>query len=167
MDKFLMGRVLKAKGLDGTLKCSFAKDDSAEISDIKRVIIGGQSFEVLRAYGKEGFAFFKVKSVDTIEDVQELIGKSIEIEREFASPLGEDEYYITDLIGCKVYIDGVVIGAIASHEDFGGGDVFSVATSQGEVLVPFAPKLVKELDVENRKVVFDKKVFGEVCELEV
>ena len=160
-----MGKVLKAKGLDGTVKCGFAKNSSSEIKEIKKIFVGGQEYKVLRAYGADGFAFFKLAGIDSVEAAAGLIGETVEIERESGSKLKTGEFYIADLINAECIIhNSELIGVVTDIQNYGGGELLSIATKQGEILVPFINGLIKEFDAKNKRVVFDKKVFSEVCD---
>ena len=75
--------------------------------------------------------------------------------REFAVPLKENEYYISDLIGMEVYLeDGKYFGTLKDVMETGANDVYVVHLEEGkEVLIPAIKDCIKEVDVENGKMV--------------
>lgn len=71
-----------------------------------------------------------------------------------ALPLGEDEYYIGDLIGMEVFLeDGSSFGTLKDVMETGANDVYVIRTPEREVLVPAIKDCIKEVDVENNKMV--------------
>ena len=70
-------------------------------------------------------------------------------------PLKENEYYIADLIGMEVYLeDGEYFGTLMDVMETGANDVYVVHLEAGkEVLIPAIKDCIKEVDVENAKMV--------------
>jgi 16S rRNA processing protein RimM len=94
--------------------------------------------------------------VDSISDAEKLIGLGVAIPREQRAPLGEDEAYIGDLIGCVVMdvagAEPVVVGTISDVDTTTGpAPLLVVEGAQGEVLVPYAKSYLRRLDVEGKR----------------
>jgi 16S rRNA processing protein RimM len=65
--------------------------------------------------------------LNRIEDVEQLRGCSLLVERKDAVPLEENEYYIADLIGLSVRKeDGTEIGTLFEVLETGANDVYVV-----------------------------------------
>ena len=70
--------------------------------------------------------------------------------------LRENEFYYRDVIGCEVFLtDGVRIGVIEEIIATGANDVFVVRGDGKEVLVPVIEDVVKEIDIEGKRVVIE------------
>ena len=69
--------------------------------------------------------------------------------------LEEDEFYIHQLIGCEVITDtGEVLGKITEVLQPGANDVWVVKGNKGkEIMLPFIDDCIKEVDVQNKKVI--------------
>ena len=92
-----------------------------------------------------------------------LVGKRIEIDREQAAPIGEDESYIVDLVGCRVLLsDGTPLGVLDSVDNFGSADIFTVKGDR-TVRFPFLRRLGLSYDGQAKTVTIDKARFEEVC----
>jgi 16S rRNA processing protein RimM len=96
--------------------------------------------------------------VESISDAEKLAGKIVAIPREQRAALAEDEVYITDLIGC-VLVDvanpdaPVNVGEIEDVErGVGPVPILMVRGVAGEVLVPFAKKYLRRIDLEGKRV---------------
>ena len=69
--------------------------------------------------------------------------------------LDEGEFYFHEIIGCVVYTDeGEEIGPIREILAPGANDVWVVKGPLGkDVLIPYIEQIVKEVDIENQKVI--------------
>lgn len=95
--------------------------------------------------------------VDSITAAEQLAGKIIAIPRTERAPLGENEVYIGDLIGCTlVDMAGTAQAVVGQIEDIdqaaGPVPLLVIRGAAGEVLIPFAKSYLRRLDVENKRV---------------
>ena len=99
------------------------------------------------------YAILKFKGIDNINDIEKYKGKSLFVTRENAQPLGEDEYYIADLIGMEVYLeDGSHFGTLKDVMETGANDVYIIKTEEGkEVLIPAIYECILDVNVEAGK----------------
>jgi 16S rRNA processing protein RimM len=98
----------------------------------------------------------KFRGIDSPEDAQPLRGAEIVVSREQAAPLADGEFYIEDLKGVNVELDGKVIGEINDLVEGGGGFLVEIQLLNGETrLVPFRDEFFGEIDtVSNRAKLF-------------
>jgi 16S rRNA processing protein RimM len=63
-------------------------------------------------------------------------------------PLGEDEYYHSDLIGLPcVDAEGAELGTVVAVENFGAGDLLEIERPGGKrALIPFRPGIADLAD---------------------
>ncbi|MQS33883.1 16S rRNA processing protein RimM, partial [Escherichia coli] len=67
--------------------------------------------------------------------------------------LEENEYYYSDIIGCTVFDDQETpIGRVINIFETGANDVWVIKGSK-EYLIPYIADVVKEVDVENKKII--------------
>ena len=65
-----------------------------------------------------------------------------------------NEYHVMQLIGCQAFLEsGELFGELTDVFNLPGQDVLSIATANGEVLIPFVQQLVPLVDVTARKVI--------------
>ena len=85
-----------------------------------------------------------------------LIGSDIAIRHEQLPQIGSNEYYWTDLVGCKVRtVDGVELGVLKTLFETGSNDVM-VVDGERERLLPFLqPDVVKHVDLAERFIEVD------------
>ena len=81
--------------------------------------------------------------------------KGLFVPREKAVPLAEDEYYVADLLGMDVYLeDGELFGKVKDVMQSAANDVYIIRSlAHGEVLLPAIADCVKEVSVEENRMV--------------
>ncbi len=97
--------------------------------------------------------------LDGITDInlaQLLKGKNVFAAENDLPPPAENEFYYRDVIGCEVFLtDGVRIGVVEEIIATGANDVFVVRGDGKEVLVPAIEDVVKEIDVEGKRILIE------------
>ena len=85
-----------------------------------------------------------------------LRGKNVFADEADLPAPAENEFYFRDVIGCEVVLlDGRRIGIVEDIIATGANDVFVVRGDGKEVLVPAIEDVVKEIDVEGKRVLID------------
>lgn len=96
----------------------------------------------------------KFEGIDSIEEAQKLIGKTLFLHRDELPELEEDEFYYNDLIGFKAVDSGDrLLGVLDSFFETKANMVFVIKTENGFVNLPFIDDVFDELDIESGKLV--------------
>ena len=108
MEKQLqVGVISSTHGVRGEVKVFPTTDDVTRFRQLKKVYLDtGREMlplEIQNVKFFKQFAILKFKGIDNINDIEKYRGKSLMIDREDAVDLDEDEYFIADMIGMKVY----------------------------------------------------------------
>ncbi len=107
--------------------------------------------EYVRADGKS--VLMKFKGYDSSEEAQTLVGARVMVERKFASPLKEGEYYTADLIGCTLVSGGEALAMVVSVLD--GPQALLLEAERPDskrFLVPFLYEYTGEVDLEAKTI---------------
>lgn len=157
MEKFLKAGVISSThGVRGEVKVFPASGDPERFRKLKKVFLdtGRERIELEITGVKffKQFAILKFRGFDNINDIEKYRGCDLWVTREDAIPLEEDEYYIGDLIGMRVYTeDGVLFGELKDVMETGANDVYIISTGEhGDVLVPAIHDCILAVDVEER-----------------
>lgn len=68
--------------------------------------------------------------------------------------LEENEYFIKDLVGIKVYTEeGSFLGTLVEVLKTGANDVYVIKTEEREILIPAIKEVVKKIDIDNKVMV--------------
>ena len=115
-----------------------------------------QPFKLLNGRPQGKGIVMQLEGFDDRDLAAELIGSDIAISHDQLPQLGNDEYYWTDMVGCKVVtVDGVELGELKSLFETGSNDVM-VVKEKRERLIPFLqPDVVKRVDLSERLIEVD------------
>jgi 16S rRNA processing protein RimM len=147
-----MGRVAGSYGLRGSVKVVPGGGAAEGLAEAKEWWIGGKPYRVVaKVHGSTVVA--ALSGVATREEALALKGSVVSISREKLSDPGEGRYYLTDLIGLEVVNEqGEVLGTVKRLFTNGAQDVMEVNGGGKSRLLPWVPTVVKEVDLENRKI---------------
>ena len=158
MEKLLqVGVFSSTHGVHGEFKVFPTTDDVRRFSDLDSVIIdtGKNSFtaEIEGVKYFKQFAILKIKGYDSLNEIEPLKGSTLWVTREQAVELEEDEYFITDLIGIKVFLEnGDLLGTLDDVIVTGANDVYVVKDEKGkEWYLPAIGECILDVNVEEEK----------------
>ena len=153
LPRLAIGTIRTSHGVSGFLKVKSLSGEVEHFSRLRKVFIGVQKdpvpYEVEKvSASKGGEVLLKLKGIDTPEEARKLNGQEIWAEREDAAPLKEGEYYLADLVGCRVLSGGVEVGRVKTVIEGGAADLLEAVDAQGRsFLVPFLERFVGEVDI--------------------
>ena len=179
-DQLTVGYVRGTHGLTGQFKVESASGFYEHIEVLKEVTLckGEKSFiyKVENAKAASNTLYMKLVGIDTPEEAKKLNGFEIKVAREYALPLGKDEWYIADLVKCTLIYKGedglqgknslpITIGTITDVLEGGAGDLLEVSLSEScniladnikktssgkarKVLVPLNKEHIGKVDME-------------------
>jgi 16S rRNA processing protein RimM len=156
-----VGRVERARGLDGCLLVGLHGDDPSNLLAAGEVsLTGGPGkvpFRVLAARDLGGSRVeIRLAGLGTRELAREWAGASVSIPQGALRPLPAGEYYQRDLIGLSVRTaDGRVLGQVQEIWPTGGHDLLVVATGGEPVLVPAIEPVLTRVDLGAREIWID------------
>ena len=145
-DLLQVGIITSTHGVRGEVKVYPTTDDPRRFRRLKEVVLDtGKEKMNLEI---EGVKFFKQFVILKFK------GLDLLVSRENAIPLGEDEHFIVDLIGCNVVDEEKnYIGELVDVMETGANGVYVVKTPEGrEVLFPVIEQCVLNKDIENKTI---------------
>ncbi len=139
------GEIVNTHGIRGEMKVLPWADSPDFLLDFKRVRIEGKEYKVESCRVQKTCNLLKLKDVDSIESAQLLRGKTVEVYREDASP---DLIFAAELIGVKVFADGLEIGQITEVLDYPGNKVY-VIKGDYTYMIPAVKQFILSTDMDN------------------
>jgi 16S rRNA processing protein RimM len=116
----------------------------------------GKPLEIERAWRHQDELVLKFAAVDTRSDAEALRGAELRIPEEERPPLPEGEYYLSDLVGCRVEtMDGRTVGEVTDWQDYGAAPLLVVRFGEKEILVPFTSAIYRQVEPENGRIVVE------------
>ena len=141
-----VGQIVNTHGIKGEIKVK----SNSDFTDVR--FQPGQVLTVV--HNNKGLHMLTYEGINNINDIEHLKGSSIYQERDHEDiVLEENEYYYSDIIGCTVFDDQETpIGRVINIFETGANDVWVIKGSK-EYLIPYIADVVKEVDVENKKII--------------
>lgn len=155
-----IGRIVRPHGVEGAFKVAPETDDPERFLSLERIYVGPDegsttSFDIVSVriqpskYGQT--VILELEGI-TDRTAAEQMGKPRLFAAESDLPdLGEDEYYMDELIGLDVDDGtGEIVGRVADVLELPGQNRLLVRkTSGAEAIVPLVPALVESIDFES------------------
>lgn len=157
-----IGEITAPQGVRGEVRVLPLTDFPDRFETLAEVWLGAPRQELVAIESvrpHKGFFLVKFRGIDDRDQAETLRGVRLEIEEEDLVPLKPGEYYVHQLQGCQVLtVEGRSLGTLVDVYRTGANDVWVVQgdVSRGEareVLIPALKDVVREVDLEARRLV--------------
>ena len=164
MERLVIAEILKPQGIRGELKVKTFTDFPEDVKEFGVVYIDGVEYKILSfRVGTDGFAYMGLRGVPDRNAAELLRGKKIEGDREDAPELEEGQYYIVDIIGLSCESEeGEFLGTVKDIATL-SSDIYTIEKAGKSILFPAVKGVVKKVDLKNKKLIVDKKIFDEIA----
>ena len=178
-----MARVLRARGNKGEVAAELLTDFPQRLAKLQEVFLGdprgqGEPQRVgLRScwlsQNHRGQVVFHFENVNSISEAEKLRGFEVLLPFEQRVILAAGQYFVSDLVGCKVFENPASPRVVASSpcslgeapallgtvrdvqfpgEEMAGTPLLEVDTSRGELLIPLAEDICTKIDPPARRI---------------
>jgi 16S rRNA processing protein RimM len=98
----------------------------------------------------KGRVLLKLAGCDDRAAAEAFRWQLVQVRREDALPLAEDEYYEYQILGLAVWtVTGDNLGNIVEIIDTGANDVYTIRGSNGhDILIPAIEEVIREIDLD-------------------
>ncbi len=157
MEQVQIGYIIGSFKVDGEVKVNITTDFFDERYKINSPITVKQYNEtkelILEDIYKSGqFVIAKFKEINSKEEADALKGAVLLAEKD-ASLLKKDEYYFSDLIGCKVINqEGTEIGIVKQVEEYPAQLTLRVKGNSKDILIPFVKAFIKQVNIKEKTI---------------
>ena len=151
-EKLRVGTVVTTHGLKGEVKVYPTTDDPDRFYDLKTVFLDRSGsmenmlqLEVQNVRFFKNLAIVKFKDYDNIDDVIPFRKGELYVDRKVPIPLAEGEYFVGDIIGCRVLDEeDKELGTVKEFLETGANDVMLVKTSGKDLMIPYCDPFILE-----------------------
>jgi 16S rRNA processing protein RimM len=153
---YVVAKVLKPQGMNGEIKTEIITSFPEHLKKLDVLFIETEqswqscSIETVRISGR--IAYFKLAQIDSYETAAQLKGRFLYVSKKNLAKLRDDEYFMHDLIGMKVYDEqDLCRGEIIQVESYPANDVYVVRDSAGELHdIPAVKEFILDVDVAQK-----------------
>ena len=152
LDRFKLGQIVNAVGLKGETKVYPYTDYKERFEELKSLYIEDEVYEIDHVRYMGEMAIIRFKGVGDRNAAEALKGKYLYVDRANARELGEDEFFIADLVGMDVQTEeGASVGSLKDVIQGPAQDVYEIDKPEGGVfLVPAVSQFILNVDMEKR-----------------
>lgn len=152
-----IGRVIDAHGLEGALKVKPATSTPSYYESSAAVLVdngtGLRSHAVRHIRSAGALWIMTLEGVTDRDTALTFKGAEVLLDEDDLRPLAEGEYFLDDLVGCRVEdLAGTTLGEVRSVIETGANDVLEVTTDDGETLVPMTDEVIRHVDTQARTI---------------
>lgn len=153
-----VGIIARPHGVRGELKVRMHFEESDALHEAESVVLvpekgEPQRYEVESVRGSAKGPILALREVPTVEAANALRNAKIWVHRESVPPLEEGEYYLIDLVGCAVVLEGAVIGEVVRVRPDPSVDTMILKLEDGsEADVPIVDAWVGQVDIDAKRV---------------
>ena len=164
-----VGVIVRPHGIRGEVKIQPLTDRAEDWLDLRAVEwTDRQGARICRRVKHQrlqgGMVIAQLEGVYDRDAAEALRGTELKVPREQAPQLEQGSYYIVDLIGCQVEDEsGRLLGQVTEVHQPGGNDVYELHGPGGVYLMPAIREVIRQVDVEQRRIVVDSVRFSEVA----
>ena len=178
-----MARILRARGNKGEVAAEILTDFPERLTKLKEIFLGAPQSNgeprrmVLTScwlnQNHRGQIVFHFEGVNSISGAEEFRGLEVLLPLEQRVNLPAGQYFVSDLIGCRVFETPAKVFVVASSpcslaeahtllgtvtdvwfpgEEIAGTPLLEVDTSQGKLLIPLAEDICTKIDPPARRI---------------
>ncbi len=156
----VIGEILRGRGLRGELRVAPLTDHPRRFEALRRCVLWDlardvrEEREIVGARVVQDAVLLTVAGCETPEAARALAGRLVALPASEALPPPPGQFYPWQLEGCRVLTeDGLEVGAVARVEPGPAHELWVVRGPEREHLIPAVAEIVREVDLEARRVV--------------
>lgn len=157
MEQIAVGVVRTSHGVRGHLKIKSLSGETDHLLGLSNVTLAKgeneRQFQVEDVSVSGPDVLFKLGGVDSPEEARRFSSWEVRVPRELAARIGEGDYYIADLVRCRIVKDGRTLGSVKSVCEGAQADLLEIEDENGKLhFVPFMERFVGTVDLERREI---------------
>ena len=155
----LVGKVIRPHGLRGLLRVwSYSQSDETFLN--KETIFlkaDPEVFNPIRVISvtpHKNIYLMELDGLNSLEEAERFRGAEVFVNKDDLVRNDKNEYFWYELIGLQVFLDtDLYLGTLTEIMVTGSNDIYVVRKGKNELLVPAIHDVVKEIDLENKKMI--------------
>lgn len=159
---FEIGKVVGAHGIKGMVKIFPTTGDPNRFSNMKEVVIlqneTYKTFTITKAVYHKQYVLLELVGIVDRNQAEAMKGGILMVEEDQGAPLEDNEYYLRDLYGMKVYTENEeYLGELMEILSTGANDVYIVRQKEKpedrDLLIPAIKQCILHVNVPEKKMI--------------
>ena len=163
MDVIYIGRVIRPHGLKGKVIVRTFAEFPRNVKPFSSICVGTCSadsytiiIDSLVPSARKNEFIVTFQGIDNRTQADTIIGSLLWLPQEELEALPENEYYIFELIGCRIYtVSGENAGIVEDVVSIPGNDLLHVNDGVNSYFIPMVKEIVKSVDIEHQRIVVE------------
>ena len=153
MDRIKLGQVTAPVGIKGEIRV-YPYLEQTRFSDIKRMCVEDlPPAEVQKLRADKSMLVIKLSGIDDRNTAETLRGKILYLPEGDDLDLGEDTYYVDELVGMSVVDEnGSSVGMLKSVITRPAQDLYEIEAGGKSFLLPAVKEFILKVDIQSRKI---------------
>jgi len=154
-DCFYLGKVVKTHGLKGEVTLKIDADDPSAYVNMKHFFL--EINKVLTPFFVEKITpngdkfFIQVQDIKTIEQAQNLVGKTVYLPLEMLPKLSGKQFYFHEIVGFTVVdTEKGELGPVSEVLEYPTQAILQVMKGKKEILIPILDQVIKKVDRDKK-----------------
>ena len=154
-DCFYLGRIAKTHGLKGEVTLKVEADDPSAYLDMKHFFLEINKvltpFSVDRITPSGDKFFIAVKDVKTMEQAQNLVGKTVYLPLEMLPKLSGKQFYYHEIVGFTVVdTENGELGPVTEVLEYPTQAILQIVKGKKEILIPILDQVIQNVDRDKK-----------------
>lgn len=151
------GKIVSTHALKGEVKVESYCNSNNELCTLKNLYLddlGKNKLNVSNSRVFKNISIIKFDSINSIDEAKLIIGKILYLDRKDLK-LNENQYFIQDIIDCKVFdVDtNVCYGQVIDVTKTGANDIYHVKSDNNQIfLIPVIEDVIIKIDIEKKHI---------------
>lgn len=163
-----VGEVLRPQGIEGLVKVRPDTESPERFLELSEVFVKrGNVYEpavISDVSVRDDYVYLRLNNARTRNEAEAQRGFVLSLERSQARKLPDGEWFVCDLIGCRVTGDkGTDIGTLRDVLLTGPNPVLVIGTAKGNLLVAMMKFVIDKVDTEAGSIVLKEDRLPEVA----
>jgi len=155
----LVGKVIRPHGLRGLLRIWSCSQSGESFLSGGTIFLKADpevfhQLKVISVAPHKNIFLMELEGLNSLEEAEKFRGSEIFVRKADLAKKENNEYFWFELIGLKVFLDtNLYLGTLKEIIETGSNDIYVVRKGKRELLVPAIHEVVKEIDLENKKMI--------------
>ena len=152
-----VGRIAKPHGVLGEVRVELMTDHPERFEWLDAIYVGEKNprrVPIVSVRYHQDVVLLKLDGYPTRTEAELLRGELLQVPESEAVPLEDDEYFLYQLIGIEVFTEqGRHLGQLTEILETGANNVIVIDDESHQNHIPHNPDVIREVDIENRRLV--------------